>query len=339
MSRRFRDVHVLVVGGDGTRVVRVELPRPLIRAAAFGLLLAAGGGVGLLVDDITLRRDAQHRTMASASLTPDAQQRAMPLLTPDAHDRAPALLTPDAQQRATTPVTPVAAEAGGGHEARAQLQAIRTRLADMRAEIAGWRELHARIWRPLGPDAAGGRAATGVGGAAAAFASPAPASIDVQLVRIAESLAEERQRLQTLAKFMAGPGSMLRTMPSHWPLRGAVNSEFGRRLSPWSEGTEFHGGIDIAARPGTPVKAPAPGTVRFAGQSPGYGTTVILDHGRDVQTLFGHLREISVRSGQHVERGQAIALSGESGRATGPHLHYEILVNGRAVNPRGYLWE
>jgi murein DD-endopeptidase MepM/ murein hydrolase activator NlpD len=138
---------------------------------------------------------------------------------------------------------------------------------------------------------------------------------------------------------MAGPGSILRTMPSHWPLRGAVNSEFGRRTSPWSEGTEFHGGIDIAARPGTPVKAPAPATVRFAGQSPGYGTTLILDHGQDVQTLFGHLRDVSVRSGQHVERGQAIANSGNSGRATGPHLHYEILVHGRAVNPRGYLWE
>jgi murein DD-endopeptidase MepM/ murein hydrolase activator NlpD len=229
--------------------------------------------------------------------------------------------------------------AGQSESSDAQLQAIRRRLAEMRKEIAGWSELHAKIWRPLGPDTPGVRAAAGVGGAANALAAPAPPSIDAQLSRIAESLAEERQRLQALAKFMAGPGSMLRAMPSHWPLRGAVNSEFGRRSSPWSDGTEFHEGIDIAARPGTLVKAPAPGTVRFAGHSPGYGMTVILDHGRDVQSRFGHLREIAVSSGQHVERGQAIAKSGETGRVTGPHLHYEILVNGRAVNPRGYLWE
>jgi murein DD-endopeptidase MepM/ murein hydrolase activator NlpD len=296
-------VHVLVVAGDGTRVVRVALPRRLMRALALIVLIGVGGSIGLLVDNVSLRRQAQHRPAAVPTVVADA---------------APAR-----------------------EETQAQLDAVRARLASMRSEIASWNELHAGIWRPLGPDAARGRAATGVGGAAAAVASasPVPLPIEAQLTRIAESLAEERQRLQALAKFMAGPGSMLRMLPSHWPLRGAVNSEFGRRLSPWSEGTEFHGGIDIAARPGTSVKAPAPGTVRFAGHSPGYGTTVILDHGREVQTLFGHLRDIGVRAGQRVERGQAIATSGDSGRATGPHLHYEILVQGRPVNPRGYLWE
>jgi murein DD-endopeptidase MepM/ murein hydrolase activator NlpD len=121
-------------------------------------------------------------------------------------------------------------------------------------------------------------------------------------------------------------------------VRGAVNSEFGRRKSPWGEAIEHHSGLDIAAQMGTPVKAPATATVVFAGPGGEYGNCVILDHGNELKSLYGHLSKINVRQGQRVERGTIIALTGNTGRSSGPHLHYEVHVKGQAVNPRAFLW-
>jgi murein DD-endopeptidase MepM/ murein hydrolase activator NlpD len=222
---------------------------------------------------------------------------------------------------------------------------VARRLAEMRAEVMGWRALHVEIWGPLGPDGErratgmGGGTPTGVGGGTSPGAPARTVTLDEQVAELADSLVAERQRLHTLAAFMAGRGALLRAMPMRWPVRGSVNSEFGRRLSPWTGTAEFHGGIDIAAAPGTPVKAPAGGRVVFAGASPGYGVTVIVEHVREVKTLFGHLRDTAVSVGQRVEAGQRIASTGESGRTTGPHLHYEISVRGQPVDPRGYLWD
>src|SRR5439155_465917 len=135
------------------------------------------------------------------------------------------------------------------------------------------------------------------------------------------------------------------TSTAAWPssvrksARGAVNSEFGMRQSPWTKAPEFHGGMDIGANRGTAVQAPAAGTVVFAGTAPEYGNAVIVDHGQDIKSLYGHLSEVSVKPGQKVERGTLLAHTGNTGRSSGPHLHYEILVKGRAVNPRAYLWD
>jgi murein DD-endopeptidase MepM/ murein hydrolase activator NlpD len=89
---------------------------------------------------------------------------------------------------------------------------------------------------------------------------------------------------------------------------------------------------------GTPVKAPATATVVFAGSGGEYGLAVILDHGNEVKSLYGHLSKIHVKVGQRVERGFIVALSGNTGRSSGPHLHYEVHVKGQAVNPRAFLW-
>ncbi|MFQ5899442.1 MAG: M23 family metallopeptidase, partial [Candidatus Methylomirabilia bacterium] len=145
--------------------------------------------------------------------------------------------------------------------------------------------------------------------------------------------------LRALERFMSKAGKVLGALPSRWPVRGPVTSEFGRRRSPWSGAPEFHSGLDIRARRGTLVKAPAPGTVRFAGRQKDYGLTVVLDHGRGIKTRYGHLSRITVRRGDRVERGQAIAKTGNSGKSTGPHLHYGITVRGKPVNPRAYLWD
>lgn len=116
-----------------------------------------------------------------------------------------------------------------------------------------------------------------------------------------------------------------------WPLSGRISSRFGPR---WGR---MHNGIDIAVPIGTPVKAAADGCVVFTGSRSGYGRLVILDHGGGVHTYYGHNSSFAVKVGDTVAAGCRIALSGNSGVSTGPHLHFEIRVNGRAVNPLDYL--
>jgi murein DD-endopeptidase MepM/ murein hydrolase activator NlpD len=132
---------------------------------------------------------------------------------------------------------------------------------------------------------------------------------------------------------------VLAALPSRWPVRGQVNSGYGSRVSPWSAQSEFHSGLDIGAPVGTPVRAPAPGTVVFAGVHAEYGQTLIVDHGNETKSIYGHLSKVYVAVNQKVERGEAIALTGNTGRSSGPHLHYEIQVKGQSVNPTSYLWE
>jgi murein DD-endopeptidase MepM/ murein hydrolase activator NlpD len=125
--------------------------------------------------------------------------------------------------------------------------------------------------------------------------------------------------------------------PTLWPLQGRVTSSFGERQDPINGEGAFHSGIDISAPYGTPVRAAADGEVTGAAMGAGYGREVELDHGHDVMTVYGHLSEIAVMPGQHVTRGQVIGYVGQSGRATGPHLHYEVRVHKVPVNPHKYL--
>jgi len=120
----------------------------------------------------------------------------------------------------------------------------------------------------------------------------------------------------------------------HWPVRGPINSGFETRRSSGGRG-DVHTGVDIGARTGTPVRAPASGIVTFAGWQHGYGRTIILEHGHGVHSLYGHLSKFAVKRGQRVEEGATIGLTGNSGHSSGPHLHYEVRVNERPVNPRG----
>ncbi|MCX2727802.1 peptidoglycan DD-metalloendopeptidase family protein [Thermomicrobium sp. 4228-Ro] len=127
----------------------------------------------------------------------------------------------------------------------------------------------------------------------------------------------------------------LAALRGSWPVSGAVTSTYGpRSLLP---GETLHTGIDIAVPEGTPVRATASGTVRFVGNTDGYGLRVEIDHGNGVTTLYAHLSAAAVAPGQRVERGQVIGRSGNTGASTGPHLHYEIRQNGRAIDPAPFL--
>jgi len=134
-----------------------------------------------------------------------------------------------------------------------------------------------------------------------------------------------------------GDWTELADAPSIWPIEGRVGSSFGARLDPFNGEGAFHSGIDIDAPYGTPVRATAEGDVTGAPMGTGYGREIELDHGHDVLTVYGHLSSIAVVPGQHVTRGQIIGYVGQSGRATGPHLHYEVRVHKVPVNPYKYL--
>lgn len=125
--------------------------------------------------------------------------------------------------------------------------------------------------------------------------------------------------------------------PSLWPVEGLLTSDFGIRSSPFTGMPKMHEGIDIAAIDGTPIFAPADGVVLFAGPKGGYGNAVILEHGSGISTLYGHTSDFFVREGEKVKRGQIIAAVGSTGASTGPHLHYEVHVNGVPTDPMNFL--
>jgi murein DD-endopeptidase MepM/ murein hydrolase activator NlpD len=125
--------------------------------------------------------------------------------------------------------------------------------------------------------------------------------------------------------------------PTIWPVEGRVGSSFGQREDPINGEGAFHPGIDIEATYGTPVRAAGDGIVTGQNMGAGYGRQVVLDHGHDLLTLYGHLSSVAVIPGQHVTRGQVIGYVGQSGRATGPHLHYEVRIHKVPVNPHKYL--
>lgn len=225
-------------------------------------------------------------------------------------------------------------------EQRAILEGVHAKITELRREVAGWRDIHARLFDSFGPDGKPGGGDKGIGGPATPVERvPAHLSPRAELDRLADSIGEETQNLKLLDKLMARAGKMLAALPNRWPVRGAVNSEYGTRLSPWTKAPEFHSGLDIRAERGTPVHAPAGGTVSLAGSHAEYGLTVIIDHGNDIRSIYGHLSRVGVTLGQRVERGAAIGFTGNTGRSSGPHLHYEVLVKGQTVNPRAYLWE
>lgn len=129
----------------------------------------------------------------------------------------------------------------------------------------------------------------------------------------------------------------LRSTPSMWPLVGRIGSHFGGRLDPFTQDADVHFGIDIVAPKGTPVKATADGIVRISGRQSEYGNLIVLEHPNGFSTRYGHLFAFKVRQGETVHKDDVIGYVGMTGRATGPHLHYEVRLNDKAVNPQTYL--
>jgi murein DD-endopeptidase MepM/ murein hydrolase activator NlpD len=203
-----------------------------------------------------------------------------------------------------------------------------------------------------------GKLANGKQSAAAAAAAPTPASLaltdDVSQQQVKMSLdqfyvlrsqalsgrvsrALEGGLNSGMGSSALGDWTQFADAPSIWPVEGPVTSSFGEREDPFSGEGAFHAGLDISAPKGTIVRATGDGLVDSAAMVSGYGREVVLDHGHGVRTVYGHLSGMLVLAGQHVVRGQIIGFVGQSGRATAPHLHYEVRINNTPVNPHKYL--
>ena len=291
MSRRHY-LSLVVVRGDGARVLRLTLSTRLVAALAASLVVTLGAAAGLLMLDWRHVRGAGDAGALREKLV----------------------------------------------EQRAVIDRMNATVRDLGRQVAGWRDVHARLIEVFGPDHASAVRDRGIGGPAAPVERGSSLPRDEMGLLVA-SIGEESETVRILDRLLGRAAKILATVPSRWPVHGPVNSEFGNRPSPWSNQLEFHTGLDIRAARGTPVHAPSGGTVTFAGSHPEYGLTVMVDHGHDVKTVYGHLSKVGVGVGQRVEAGASLGLTGNTGRSSGPHLHYEVLVQGQPVNPRAYLWD
>jgi murein DD-endopeptidase MepM/ murein hydrolase activator NlpD len=154
------------------------------------------------------------------------------------------------------------------------------------------------------------------------------------------TVADQRElSLQELVAELEDKHQRLAASPAIWPTEGWLTSRFGTRISPFTGKRQFHAGIDIAGAAGADVVATASGRVVFAGKKGPLGDTVIIDHGHGMRTHYGHNDRLRVKRGDQVERGQVIASLGNTGRSTGPHVHYTVEVGGKAVNPLDYIFD
>jgi murein DD-endopeptidase MepM/ murein hydrolase activator NlpD len=274
---------ILVLGGDGTHVVRFRLPRWIV----YGMLACT-----FLTGEYALIQGYQ-----------------------------------------------LAEERGRVEDQRRVIDTVSGRVATVRGEVGTWGSLHAKMWEALGRETSPSDATSGAGGPLSAPPVAEELAPAQDIDQLARSIVEEGRRLRELERIVGRTGELLRALPLRWPIRGPVKSEYGLRQSPWSGRPEQHDGIDIGAAFGTPVASPAPGTVVAATASPDYGRYVMLDHGNGIRSLYGHLQKIEVKLGERVETGAVLGQSGATGRTTGPHLHYELRVDGKAVDPRRFLWD
>lgn len=161
--------------------------------------------------------------------------------------------------------------------------------------------------------------------------------IQRQINKLQVEIELRRQSQEDVRNLLNDQVSLSRATPKGWPTKGWLTSYFGMRKSPFTGRRVMHEGLDIAANVGTPVIATADGIVARVGYSPSYGKEVVIDHGYGYRTIFGHSSKILVKPGQRVRRGDKVALVGNTGRSTGPHLHYELRMNGVPIDPRKTL--
>lgn len=153
----------------------------------------------------------------------------------------------------------------------------------------------------------------------------------VERQRQLEAEREAQRRAAGIVGTESAPGALA------WPVSGTITSPFGYRQNPFGGGMEFHQGLDIAAPMGTTITAASGGTVIQAGWFGGYGNYIVIDHGGGMSTGYGHCSQIFVSVGQKVQKGQAIGAVGSTGASTGPHVHFEVRINGKPVDPAAYL--
>jgi len=154
---------------------------------------------------------------------------------------------------------------------------------------------------------------------------------------LGREISSRERSFRELKSLLEEKRSVLASTPTIWPVKGLITAGYGYRQSPFTGAREMHEGLDIAAPYGTPILSTADGIVSFAGPLADFGNVVFVNHGHGFTTFYAHASKIRVREGQSIKRGEVVAYIGTTGRSTGAHVHYEVQVNGLAVNPMKYI--
>ncbi len=218
-----------------------------------------------------------------------------------------------------------------------ELHRLAAVLHDMRQEmvVLAQNDAKVRVLAKLSKPKSDGL--TGMGGPVEGRAAESFSSLQREIDELRQAIDLRRESQEEIQGFLNDQKSLLAARPKGWPVRGWITSNFGMRRSPFTGQRVMHEGIDIAASTGTPIHASADGIVIRAETAPGYGKLVVIDHGYGYKTYYAHASRIFVKVGQRVRRGERIAAVGSTGISTGPHLHYEVRLNGVPVNPRKYF--
>jgi murein DD-endopeptidase MepM/ murein hydrolase activator NlpD len=233
-------------------------------------------------------------------------------------------------------------------------QALRTQLAQLdngveslRGQVAALSDAEQRVRTVFGfPEIDPEERALGIGGSVLLTEESelsgfdlATFSTETEIDRLMRRCEFERENFDAMHAALVERKDQLNHTPSISPIPSHLVRGFGMKPDPWTGKTRLHAGIDLSAPVGTPVRASADGRVFATGSQARLGRQVTLDHGYNLKTRYGHLSKIVVKKGQQVKRGDIIAYSGRTGTVTGPHLHYEVHVNGRKINPMKYIYE
>jgi murein DD-endopeptidase MepM/ murein hydrolase activator NlpD len=226
-------------------------------------------------------------------------------------------------------------------DSEAHLNALARRLGELQAEMLRLNALGSRLTRlaNLDPREFNFSEPPGLGGPErpTSVVTAAPNTLEA-LDKISRQLETQREKLNALESVMLDKQLSSRVTPSGWPVDGGwVSSGFGLRADPFTGQQSHHEGVDIASRLGSPILAMGDGLITWSGEKQGYGSMVEVTHESGLVSRYAHTRANLVKVGDRVTKGQAIALVGSTGRSTGPHLHFEVVRNGVAVNPARYL--
>jgi len=221
------------------------------------------------------------------------------------------------------------------------LYQLHTKFEGLVAEVERLRAMDNRVksLAKVNESLRGGRG-SGVGGAETPDGSAAhrlDRLLDLEFDRMRKAMLVDVRDLDLIGEKLDSRRLILESVPRGWPVRGMLSSGFGVRTSPFTDTPVFHHGMDIVARPGLPVAASASGTVVKSGFEALLGNVVVLDHGSGYRSVYAHLAERIVAEGAFVAKGEPVGTVGNTGRTTGPHLHYEVRVNGLPVNPARFL--
>jgi murein DD-endopeptidase MepM/ murein hydrolase activator NlpD len=230
-----------------------------------------------------------------------------------------------------------------------QINSFRTKIDSLRLQLARLNQLAEKIKIAAGLEKKGsGSGKPGMGGSFAknvpfSLADPAAYNkwvkdLDAEIEQLDDSSVEQFDEYQVLLATVKEIKKIQEATPSIFPVEGgSISSEFGYRQSPFKDSREFHSGLDISSHKGTSVKATANGFILYAGYNGDLGKEVIIDHGFGIVTTYGHMSEVKVKTGQQIQRGSVIGRVGNTGRSTGPHLHYEVRLNNNPINPQKYI--